>query len=98
MSKTYRLIGPDGKEYISDQPGTLGGNSKDRIYGRLDCGSALSAIKRWGDAFRRHQVFFRNAEDAVAAGYRPCGNCLRKEYQQWKIEQEAQSEAGKSAP
>lgn len=34
------MIGPDGKPYISDQPGTLGGHSKLKIYGRLDCPSA----------------------------------------------------------
>ena len=26
--KTYKLTGPDGKIYISDQPGTLGGHNK----------------------------------------------------------------------
>lgn len=88
MSKIYRLIGPDGKEYISEQPGTLGGNSKDRIYGRLDCGSALSTIRRYPGVFERHRVFFRNREDAIAAGYRPCGNCLRAEYREWKVQQE----------
>ncbi len=45
--KKYKLLGADGKEYYSDTPGLLGGNSKLKIYGRLDCPSALSTIKRF---------------------------------------------------
>ena len=40
--KKYRLTAANGEEYFSDQPGLFGGNSKQRIYGRLDCPSALS--------------------------------------------------------
>ena len=35
MGKTYKLIGADGKPYISEHPGTLGGHNKLKIYGRL---------------------------------------------------------------
>jgi len=37
--KMYKLLGADGKEYLSETPGTLGGNDKQKIYGRLDCGT-----------------------------------------------------------
>ena len=39
--KTYKLICPDGKPYISDQPGTLGGHNKLKIYGRLHSKGAV---------------------------------------------------------
>jgi methylphosphotriester-DNA--protein-cysteine methyltransferase len=76
----YRLMGPDGP-YQSLSPGRFGGNQNSRIYGRLDCPSALRAIARGG--YRQHRVFFANEETAIAAGYRPCGNCLREAYRSW---------------
>jgi methylphosphotriester-DNA--protein-cysteine methyltransferase len=60
----------------------LGGHRHSRIYGRLDCPSALRAIARGGYVAQR--VFFRNAADAEAAGYRPCAVCLPQEYAAWK--------------
>jgi len=38
--KTYKLLAADGTTIISETPGTLGGNSKAGIYGRLDCTAA----------------------------------------------------------
>lgn len=83
--RTWTLLGRDGTAYESPVPGTLGGNGKARIYGRLDCGSALSALRRGG--YAEHRVFFADRETALAAGYRPCGNCLRAEYREWKAGQ-----------
>ena len=62
--------------------GTLGGHRKTRIYGRLDCPSALRAIQRGG--YVKHRVFFADEETAVAAGYRPCARCLPEKYRAWK--------------
>jgi hypothetical protein len=81
--KIYRLVGPDGAEVLSSVPGALGGHRRTRVYGRLDCPVALSLIARGFDV-RRHRVFFADERTAVAAGYRPCGACLRKEYLRWK--------------
>ena len=39
-------MGPDGKEYLSEEKGTLGGHRKLKIYGRLDCPSALRHIDK----------------------------------------------------
>ena len=39
--KQYTLLGADGRPYLSDRPGTLGGNRRAKIYGRLDCPAAL---------------------------------------------------------
>jgi hypothetical protein len=51
------------------------------IYGRLDCKSG----KRMK---RENRVFFRSEVEAQQLGFRPCGNCMRKAYQEWKEEQE----------
>jgi hypothetical protein len=44
MNQTWTLVGPDRESYANDQPGTLGGHRRSRIYGRLDCLAALRAI------------------------------------------------------
>jgi hypothetical protein len=81
-AKTYRLIGRDGCELVSTVPGALGGHRRTRVYGRLDCPVALSLVARGHDM--RHRVFFADEATAVAAGYRPCGACMREEYRRWK--------------
>ncbi len=81
--KTYKLLGSDGKEYLSETPGTFGGNSKLKIYGRLDCLSALSTIRKFPGSYEKSRVFFTDEKTALAAGYRPCGNCLREKYKEY---------------
>jgi methylphosphotriester-DNA--protein-cysteine methyltransferase len=61
----------------------FGGNARMKIYGRLDCPSALRAIAR-GPTYVRHRVFFGDEASAVAAGFRPCGACMRTAYRKWK--------------
>jgi methylphosphotriester-DNA--protein-cysteine methyltransferase len=82
VTRTWKLIGPDGKPYDSDRPGTLGGHRRGRIYGRLDCPAALRAIARGGYVMQR--VFFLTEEHARSAGYRPCAVCLPTAYAAWK--------------
>jgi hypothetical protein len=79
--KQFRLIGADGREYPSDTAGTLGGN-RSGIYGRLDCPAALRAL-RTGDTYRKKRVFFADEATAIKAGYRPCGICMRQQYDAW---------------
>ena len=67
--KQYKLLGPDGKQYLSETPGTLGGNGKLKIYGRLDCPSALSTIRRFPGSYEKTQVFFADERTALAAGF-----------------------------
>jgi hypothetical protein len=76
------LVGADGKPCESEVPGTLGGNRRGKLYGRLDCPSALRALRQGG--YVQHRVFFADEATAIAAGYRPCGTCLRVEYAAWK--------------
>lgn len=83
--RTWTLLGGDGTAYESPVPGTLGGNGRARIYGRLDCWSALRALRQGG--YADHRVFFLDAATARAAGYRPCGHCLRTEYREWMTRQ-----------
>lgn len=83
MGRTeYRLVGAGGQEVRSPAPGTLGGHRRSKVYGRLDCPSALRWIAR--GHYVRHRVFFADEETAIAAGYRPCGNCLPERYAAWK--------------
>jgi hypothetical protein len=81
-TKTYTLIGPNGIPYPSAEPGSLGGHRGSRIYGRLDCRTALQAIARGG--YVQHRVFFLDERTALAAGYRPCSVCLPEKYAVWK--------------
>jgi hypothetical protein len=81
----HTLIGADGWPYTSAVPGTLGGHRRARLYGRLDCPSALRAISRGG--YVEERVFFADEVTAIAAGYRPCAVCLPQAYQLWKTEQ-----------
>ncbi len=82
----YTLLDAHGRPYLSETAGLLGGNSKDRIFGELDCWSAT----RWvGRGYERIRVFFADEETAIAAGYRPCGHCMRDKYRQWKSGQPA---------
>ncbi len=80
--KLYTLVGPDGQPYRSPIKGTFGGHRRQKLYGRLDCPSALAAIAKGG--YVRHRVFFADEATAVAASYRPCAVCMPREYAAWK--------------
>jgi methylphosphotriester-DNA--protein-cysteine methyltransferase len=48
-----------------------------KIYGMLSCtsGKRMKAENR---------VFFENEQEAIEAGYRPCGNCMPEKYREYK--------------
>lgn len=83
MSKTFRLLGGNRKIYLSSVPGKFGGNGRMKIYGRLDCSSAKRAVAK-GNTYQKHRVFFADETTAIAAGFRPCGNCMRPQYKAWQ--------------
>ena len=87
--KMYKLLGADGQIHESETPGEYGGNGKLKIYGRLDCGSALTSMKRYPGEYEKHRVFFADEKPALAAGFRPCGNCLRAKYQEYMADPDA---------
>jgi AraC family transcriptional regulator of adaptative response / DNA-3-methyladenine glycosylase II len=78
----FTLIGPDGKPRDSATPGTLGGHRKSKVYGRLDCPGALRWIAK--GHYVQHRVFFADEATALAAGFRPCGHCLRERHREFK--------------
>lgn len=55
----------------------LGGNKQLKIYSTLHCASG----KRMK---RGNRVFFASVEEAIESGFRPCGHCMKSEYQIWK--------------
>jgi hypothetical protein len=87
----YKLLSASGKVVDSAEPGVLGGNSRLRIYGRLDCHSAVRALPK---GYAKHRVFFADETTARAAGYRPCGVCMRRAYARWKAAQGEGRQAG----
>ena len=89
---SFTLIGRDGQPYASARKGAFGGHRKTKIYGRLDCRAALRAIERGG--YVKYRVFFANAADAKAAGYRPCAVCLPQAYAAWKTRRIRSRRAG----
>lgn len=90
--KMYKLLGADGEIYLSETPGTLGGNGNMKIYGRLDCGTALRSMRIYPGEYQKHRVFFSDEKTALAAGYRPCGNCLRKKHREYMADPEKYKE------
>ncbi|MBM7368769.1 Ada metal-binding domain-containing protein [Gordonia hydrophobica] len=79
---TYLLLDENRQPLVSATPGTLGGHHAGRIYGRLDCPSALRAIAKGG--YLENRVFFADEATAIAAGFRPCAVCLPEKYTAWK--------------
>lgn len=79
--KRYFLTNSCGKQELSTVPGTFGGNCKYKIYGKMNCSSANRHIAN--GKYVRGRVFFADEETAIAAGYRPCGICMRDKYKKW---------------
>lgn len=84
QKKLYTLLDESGNPYKSETPGLLGGHRKLKIYGRLDCPSALRHISK--GQYVKYRVFFADEETAIAAGYRPCGVCMKEAYKKWKVD------------
>ena len=83
-SRYYFLTDRKEAQYLSERPGTLGGHDGLKIYGKLNCPSALKHIEKAKEKYIRHRVFFENEETAVEAGYRPCAVRMPEEYRKWK--------------
>ncbi len=58
----------------------FGGNNQLKIYGKLNCKSG----KRMKT---ENRVFFIDEIESKSLGFRPCGNCMRVEYNEWKNDQ-----------
>jgi methylphosphotriester-DNA--protein-cysteine methyltransferase len=55
----------------------FGGNKQLKIYGMLSCKSG----KRMK---LENRIFFSSEKEAIKEGFRPCGHCMKREYQKWK--------------
>jgi methylphosphotriester-DNA--protein-cysteine methyltransferase len=64
------------KLLIRNKKITLAGNRTLQIYGLLTCTSGKRMKKE-------NRVFFRNRNEAIQHGFRPCGHCLRQAYKVW---------------
>ena len=53
------------------------GNVPAKIYGALACKSGKRMKKE-------NRIFFIDKAEAIAAGFRPCANCMPLEYAEWK--------------
>jgi methylphosphotriester-DNA--protein-cysteine methyltransferase len=53
------------------------GNFKLKIFGTLSCASGKKMKKK-------NRVFFKSKMEAISMGFRPCGHCLPRQYQEWK--------------
>ncbi|QIS13282.1 Ada metal-binding domain-containing protein [Nocardia arthritidis] len=85
----YTLLDAAGRPYASATPGRLGGHRRAKIYGRLDCPSALRALAR--GHYRDQRVFFADEDTAIRAGFRPCAVCLPERYAVWKADRRKDS-------
>ena len=86
---SYTLLDRQGRPYLSTTPGAVGGHRGTKVYGRLDCPTALACGAK--GKYVQQRVFFADEEVAIAAGYRPCGHCLRPRYRRWLADLEARS-------
>jgi methylphosphotriester-DNA--protein-cysteine methyltransferase len=74
--RVWRLMDATGKQIASATPGALGGNRRSKVYGQLDCRVAARCLAR--GSYQKNRVFFADEATALAAGYRPCGVCMRR--------------------
>ncbi|PJZ51946.1 metal-binding protein [Leptospira adleri] len=65
------------KKEIRNRNIRFGGNLRLRIYGKLNCSSGKKMKKE-------NRVFFFSKQNAEENGFRPCGHCMKEEYNIWK--------------
>ncbi len=65
------------KQKIRDGEIVLAGNSKLKIFGLLNCRSGKRMKKQ-------NRVFFESEMEAISLGFRPCGNCMRGKFGEWR--------------
>jgi methylphosphotriester-DNA--protein-cysteine methyltransferase len=82
LIQKWKLLDANGRIYESDVPGIVGGHRRNKIYGRMNCPSALRALAK--RQYVKNRVFFLDEETAIAADYRPCGSCMKEQYLIWK--------------
>lgn len=77
MIKHFEITDSELRNKIKNAEICFGGNQKLKIYGTLKCSSG----KRMK---RENRVFFSTEIEAKENDFRPCGHCMKIEYQNWK--------------
>jgi len=77
MIRHTEISAIDLRKKIKAKEIRFGGNKNLKIYGTLNCPSGKRMKKE-------NRVFFLSEKEARANTYRPCGCCLRKDYNVWK--------------
>lgn len=67
MKRKYKIL-KNNKIIESNAPGKFAGIKTTKIFGKLDCGTGMTAKKE-------NRVFFLTWADAIKHGYRPCKIC-----------------------
>jgi hypothetical protein len=65
MHKTYICRDGTNKPICTKEKGTLGGHSRLKIYGKLDCPSALRFLAK--GQYKKFRVFFEDEQTAISA-------------------------------
>ena len=88
VSKTYTLLGADGRAVPERREGPA---RRQRPHqGLRHAWTAPSRSRCCAAGFEpKHRVFFADEETAIAAGFRPCGACMRARYREWRARQAA---------
>ncbi len=79
MIQHYEITDSDLRNKIRQNKICFGGNQKLKIYGTLQCKSGKRMKKE-------NRVFFISENEAIESGFRPCGHCMKENYQKWKNE------------
>jgi methylphosphotriester-DNA--protein-cysteine methyltransferase len=66
----HHISDQDVHRLIRKQEILFGGNKKLKIYGTISCSSGKRMKKE-------NRVFFKDKAEALQAGYRPCGHCMK---------------------
>ncbi len=69
----------DLRNQIKQKEICFDGNRNLKIYGTLQCKSGKRMKKE-------NRVFFGSESEAIKNGFRPCGHCMKMNYQKWKDE------------
>ncbi|MCT2564118.1 Ada metal-binding domain-containing protein [Chryseobacterium herbae] len=77
MEKHTEISDIDLRRKIRHKEINFAGNRKLKIYGLLTCSSGKKMK-------RENRIFFISEKDALENKYRPCGHCMKEEYQLWK--------------
>jgi len=81
MIEHQKISSAELRRLIRNKTVKNAGNLRLGIYGTLQCSSGKRMKKE-------NRVFFIDASEALDHHFRPCGHCLREQYNRWKSQQQ----------